>query len=382
MKIRYLFVLALLSFLLQGARRTSTEEVRAVWVTRYDYRTALDVSSIIVNCAKAGMTDVFFQVRGNGTAFYPSRVEPWAFELTGKVAAATGTNPGWDPLQMAVSWAKRYHIRLHAYINVMPGWRGTALPPRAAGQLWTAHPEWFMVDSTGARMQPTGGLYSYLNPAHPQVRAHLTQIAVELSRYDIAGLHLDYIRFPYDYAAVKAYPKASPQELIAHSTFSFDPVSLAMMKAQRGAPISRKKWDAFRRASISRVVADLGQVFKSFRGERAVLSASVLADFDDGYRRAYQDSRSWAKRGTVDWLIPMNYNALQFDARLKKIQKALGRRTMKSRVVMGIYCTGDAQQIRQQIAASRRAGCRGFALFAYGQLFEGHQSTKKGMSVR
>ncbi len=367
-------ILLLPAVLCAGSKPSPRSEVRAIWVTRYDYKSPTDVSSIIVNCAQAGFTDIFFQIRGNGTAFYPSRVEPWAFELSGKDVSATGTDPGWDPLQMAANWAKRYHVRLHAYINVLPGWRGFAEPPRAAGQLWTAHPDWFMVDSTGARMKPTSAWYSFLNPAHPQVRTHLSQIAAELARYELAGLHLDYIRFPYDYKDVarEVYRNASVKQIKAHSSFSFDPVSLGKM----GRSASRKKWDAFRRASVSQIVEDLRRVFKA-RNPNAILSSSVLADFATGYHTAFQDSRHWAKTGAVDWLVPMNYNASLFDERLSKMKHVLGRRSTGRQLVVGINCAGDAGEIRRQIEVSRRAGCRGVALFAYSHLFENHQPTAK-----
>ncbi|MBC8206502.1 MAG: family 10 glycosylhydrolase [Kiritimatiellales bacterium] len=376
-----LFLLLLLPVVLfAGARPPRQPEVRAIWVTRFDYKTPLDVSSIVVNCAKAGFTDIFFQVRGNGTAFYPSQVEPWAFELHGKDVANTGKDPGWDPLQMAAGWAKRYNIRLHAYINVLPGWRGKVDPPRAAGQLWTAHPDWFMVDSTGARMRPTSAWYSFLNPAHPAVRSHLSQIAAELARYDIAGLHLDYIRFPYDYKDVarEIYPRASSAEIMAHSTFSFDPVSRRAM----GSSTSRKQWDAFRRNAVSQVVSDLRGVLKASRGPQAVLSASVMADFSAGYTQAFQDSSQWAKTGSVDWLVPMNYNASLYDERLINMKRVLGRRGAANQLVVGINCEGDAREIRRQIAAAREAGCRGFALFAYSHLFENHQPTSKATLLK
>jgi len=376
MKMRNTLLLLLLIpvVLFAGGRPPRQSEERAIWVTRFDYKSPSDVSSIIVNCAKAGFTDIFFQVRGNGTAFYPSRVEPWAFELSGTDVSATGTDPGWDPLLMAANWAKRYHVRLHAYINVLPGWRGFAAPPRGAGQLWTSHPDWFMIDSTGARMRPTSAWYSFLNPAHPQVRDHLSQIAAELARYDIAGLHLDYIRFPYDYKDVarEVYPNASAKEIKAHSTFSFDPVSRGAM----GRSASRKTWDAFRRTSVSQVVADLRRVFK--RGNpNAILSSSVLADFKTGYHTAFQDSRHWAKSGTIDWLVPMNYSASLFDERLSKITHALGGRSTGRQLVVGINCAGSAEEIHRQIEVSRQAGCRGFALFAYSHLFKDHQPTRK-----
>jgi uncharacterized lipoprotein YddW (UPF0748 family) len=376
-------LVCILALCLTGAARVQLPEVRAVWVTRFDYKSPSDVSAIIANCARAGFTDVFFQVRGNGTVFYPSRVEPWAFELSGKDVSATGRNPGWDPLRTAADQAKQVGVRLHAYINVLPGWRGREDPPRAAGQLWTAHPDWFMIDSTGTRMRATSRWYSFVNPARLDVRQHLAQLAAELSGYDLAGLHLDYIRFPYDYKGVarEIYPDTSPEELKKHSDFSYDPTSISMVHKQYGRKVSQKEWNTFRRKSVTQVVTDLRQIFKNRRGPQAVISASVMADFDDGYSTAFQDSCHWAKKRIVDWLVPMNYNARLFDARLKKMCHELGRRSTRQQLVVGINCNAQPEEIRRQIAAVRAAGCRGFALFAYSYLFENHRPTDKARAL-
>jgi uncharacterized lipoprotein YddW (UPF0748 family) len=370
--------LTLISLLFTAASTARLPEVRAIWVTRFDYKKPADVEAIVANCARAGLTDIFFQIRGNGTVFYPSRTEPWAFELSGADPSSTGRNPGWDPLQIAASAAKRNGIRLHAYMNVLPGWRGVKDPPRAAGQLWTAHPDWFMVDSYGQRMRPTSGWYSFLNPALPEVQNHLTQLAAELARYDIAGLHLDYIRFPYDYKDVArgVYPKASAEEILRRSDFSYDRFSVDQI---------RQNWrgdrDAFRRESVSQTVAALNRTFKAQRGPQCVISSSVLADFDAGYSKAFQDSRFWAKSRKVDWLVPMNYNAQLFDARLAKIRHSLGRGVTGSQVVVGIDCKADPAEIRRQIEAVRRTGCRGYSLFAYSYFFENNRLSAKGRAV-
>lgn len=383
-RIFFFFPLLLIALLLTGAAQVNLPEVRAIWVTRFDYKTPADVSAIVANCAKSGFTDIFFQIRGNGTVFYPSRVEPWAFELSGKDVSATGRDPGWDPLRLAAQVAKQSGIRLHAYMNVLPGWRGRAEPPRAAGQLWTAHPDWFMVDSKGLRMRPTTSWYAFVNPARSDVRQHLAQIAAELAGYDLAGLHLDYIRFPYDYKDVagELFPRASADELKAHADFSYDPASVAAVQKVYGRDVSRSKWDEFRRSAVSQVVSDLRKVFKERRGAQAVISSSVLADFDAGYNTAFQDSRRWTKERRVDWLVPMNYNARLFDERLKKMRHALGRRASGEQLVVGIDCKAPPQEILRQIVAARAAGCRGFALFAYSYLFEKHQPTEKARALQ
>ena len=53
-------------------------EVRALWVTRWDYRTAADIRVIAERAASANFNALFFQVRGNADAYYNSQIEPWA----------------------------------------------------------------------------------------------------------------------------------------------------------------------------------------------------------------------------------------------------------------------------------------------------------------
>lgn len=377
-KVHWILFSLLISLLVTGAAPARLPEVRAVWVTRFDFKTAADVEAIVANCARAGFTDIFFQIRGNGTVFYPSQIEPWAFELTGADASSTGRNPGWDPLKVASTAAKKRGIRLHAYMNVLPGWRGVKDPPKAAGQMWTAHPDWFMIDSLGQRMRPTSGWYSFLNPALPDVSQHLSKLAAELAHYDIAGLHLDYIRFPYDYkdVAPQLYPKASAEVIKKKSDFSYDRFSLDQVRRRYSG-----NWGAFRRESVSQVVASLRRAFKTQRGAQGVISSSVLADFDLGYNSAFQDSRRWVKEGLVDWVVPMNYNAKLFDERLGKMRKSLGGNATATQLVVGIDCKASPAEIRRQIAAVRKAGCRGYALFAYSYFFENQKPTSKAQAV-
>lgn len=376
-------VVCAVALLLTGATRPPEEEIRAIWVTRWDYRAPSDVQAIVANCARLGMTDLFFQVRGNATVFYPSRIEPWGFELHGQDVAATGRHPGWDPLQTAVQEARRHGIRLHAYINVLPGWRGRELPPHSARQVVTERPDWFMVDSTGRRMEATSRWYSFLNPSHPDVRRHLRQLAEELAQYDLDGLHLDYVRFPYDYRDVarERFPGVSAAQLLKHSDFSYDRISVSAAHARYGQQMSADQWNQFRRDAVTQMVEDLRQVFKARRGPQAVISASVLADLNDGMNRAFQDSRRWARSGTTDWLVPMNYNAARFDSRMEVLIHELGRRAVREQMVVGIDCKEDPAVIRRQIAAVRAAGARGYALFAYSHLFENHRITPKGQSL-
>jgi len=358
--------------------------IRALWVTRFDYTTKEDVQAIVKNVAKEGFTDLFFQIRGNGTVFYPSKLEPWAQELSGGKIGDLGKNPGWNPLQTAIDAAKPYHLRIHAYMNVLPGWRGTEEPAKKQKQLWTAHPDWFMVDSMGKKMLPTKGWYSFVNPLIPEVRSHLQGIVAELCTYDVAGIHLDYIRYPEDYRLVakERYPKASKNEILRHSDFSYDPLSVGLMKQKYGNKITRENIVQFRCDSVTRLLKDLSYTMQQTR-TNCVLSASVFGDPTKGREQAYQDSGTWIRKQYLDWAIQMNYATRSFNQNLKKIKRAGGWRGFARSVVVGIYCKNDTKTLIEQIQHVKKAHCRGIALFSYSYLFDlkTHQKTKKGKII-
>ncbi|MFQ5805944.1 MAG: glycoside hydrolase family 10 protein, partial [Phycisphaerae bacterium] len=162
--------------------------VKAVWVARFHYYHPADICTIIRNCAALGFNTILWQVRGSGTVAYPSRIEPWSAEYGHQ-------DPGFDPLQIAVEEAHRRGLRIEAWVNVMPGWRGPKAPP-IKNQLWHTRPEWFLRDAAGNR-QPLGRFYLILNPGLPEVRRYVTSVVGEIvTSYDVDGIHLDYVRYP------------------------------------------------------------------------------------------------------------------------------------------------------------------------------------------
>jgi uncharacterized lipoprotein YddW (UPF0748 family) len=355
--------------------------VRALWVTRFDYTTPEDVRRIVDNVASAGFTDVFFQIRGNATVFYRSKLEPWAYELSGDHVSMLGTDPGWDPLQLALDTAVSHGLRVHAYMNVLPAWKGLEEPPESVGQLWTAHPDWFMVDSLGQKMLPTSGWYSFINPVLPEVRAHLRGIVAELCRYDVAGIHLDYIRYPEDYRLVAAqrYPDATEEEILRHADFSYDPASQSALFEQYGWDVSKRQITQFRCDSVTRVVRDISYTMQLERPDACLLTASVMGNPVEGKAHAYQDSGMWVRQGLVDWVVQMNYGTTSFRRYLKAMRKAAGRRKFRSAVVVGINCKNDENEVAVQIDKVLASRSRGYALFSYSFLFdEEHRETEKG----
>jgi uncharacterized lipoprotein YddW (UPF0748 family) len=206
-------------------------------------------------------------------------------------------------------------------------------------------------------------------------------VVEELCQYDVAGIHLDYIRYPYDYhyVARQHYPDASDAEMLRHSDFSYDPVSQAALYDRFGWDVSKKQITQFRCDSVTRVVRDISYTMQSARPGDCLLTASVLGNPSESRRHAYQDSGLWLRTGLLDWAVQMNYGTQTFDRYLAAMKKAAGGRRFKSSVVVGINGRNDRADITSQLERLELSGCRGYAVFAYSFLFdESHAPTEKG----
>ena len=354
----------------------------AIWVPRFDYQSADDIKKILKNINDVGFTDVFFQIRGNGTVFYPSKIEPWAHDLHNGDINCLGLDPGWNPLQLILDEADKYNINVHAYINVLPGWKGASKPKAGIGQPWADHPEWFMVDANGNIMQPTTGWYTFLNPAHPEVINHLSLLINEIIEYDVKGIHLDYIRYPYDYLFVvnEVYPSVSKENLKSYADFSYDihtysnVINFSRIKNKTNR--IKAKSDI-----ISSLVDDFNKIIKT-HNPNLILSASVLGNLYDAELHAGQAPQDWLKNNSIDWVIQMNYEKHNFRSNAKAYQKRFTKKQRNNNWIIGITADQSLRNIKSQFTSLSLYKCKGVAIFSYGLLFENHRFTLKSKLIK
>ncbi len=342
-----------------------TEPMRAIWVTRFDYKTPDDVSRIIDNCADAGFNAVLFQVRGNGTVFYPSEIEPWAEQFDFE-------DPGFDPLALAIAQSHERGVELHAWVNVMPAWRGPQ-EPDYEGQLYHTHPEWFWYDKDGNRQplvhqvgERRRGWYASVNPCLPEVREYLVGVFEELvANYDVDGLHMDYIRFPNE--------PVVPGEKIPD--YPRDERTLALYKEATGlAPDDdAEAWNQWRTDQVSRLVADIHAMLRHTR-PRAVLSAAVGSVRERGLRH-FQDGRRWMDDGTLDMQLLMNYtdDPEQFAERIEPWLSGESGVPVVPGLWFGRHPDASIEDataaVKKQIEIAREK-TGNFCIFAYSSLFD------------
>lgn len=136
---------------------------------------------------RLGINTVFFQVKPDGTALWPSKILPWSDLMTGKI----GENPGYDPLQFMLDEAHKRGMKVHAWfnpyrvsVNTKPGTireLNSTLSQQPAS-VYVQHRDWIR----------TSGDRFVLDPGIPEVQDWITSIVAEVvSRYPVDGVQFD-----------------------------------------------------------------------------------------------------------------------------------------------------------------------------------------------
>lgn len=320
---------------------------KAVWVTRWAFKTESDVRHLLGRLEALGINTVFFQVRGSCDALYRSVYEPWSALLSGTL----GQDPGWDPLEVAIEEGHRLGMEVHAWINIFPAWpvsdQGSPPPPTPLSHVMKLHPNWLAVDRQGQPMplqrSEAGHNYAFLSPTHPSVQDYTETVVRDLvEHYEIDGLHLDYVRFP-------------------DSSYSYDSRSkAAYYRALRDTHITYADW---RRDNLTEFVGRLAGAARRIKPE-IIVSAAVWQKIDAGRDNYLQDGIEWARRGYVDFLVPMIYTTSveAFETRLEAYADLAGQ----AKVVAGIgpYLESFTDSILgAQLRAAERSGVRGISVF-------------------
>jgi uncharacterized lipoprotein YddW (UPF0748 family) len=254
------------------------------------------------------VTDLFVNVAGAGFAHYPSSV----------LARSKTFQTEGDQLAKCLAAAKDSGIRVHAWMLCFTASRA------AAGEL-----ERFR--KLGWRLRTADGkLSEYLNPGNPAVAAHVLSAIDEIqSRYGVAGIHLDFVRW---------------YERSVRPANAADAVTRFVSAARRR--VKRPKW----------------------------LTAAVLGKYPQCVASVGQDWTSWLDTRLVDYVVPMDYteSSAVFESYLRQ---HAGSKSRARRTIAGIGVTAnesrlDAAKVISQINLARKYGLAGVSLFDLDTMLE------------
>ena len=298
-----------------------------------------ELRDILDQLKEANFNTVMLQTRLRGDLIYPSVIETFPESLTGK----TGRNPGYDPLAFAIEECHKRGMELHAWIVTIPVGNHRQI------NLLGKHS---VVRKNRKICKQYQGSW-YLDPGHPRTADYLAGIVRELvSRYDVDGVHFDYIRYPEN---ARRFPDKDTYR-----------------KYGKGKDL--KQW---RRENITAIARRLHAEVKQLKPWVKV-SSSPVGKFKDtnrysslgwnAYETVYQDAQGWLKEGIHDALFPMMYfkDNHFYPFALDWKENDHGRWVVPG---LGIYFLSPSEQdwpideISRQLHFTRQADLAGHAYF-------------------
>ena len=252
-------------------------EVRAVWLTTIggiDWPHSFanngggqalqqkELCQILDRLANANINTIILQTRVRATTIFPSDMEPWDGCLSGK----PGQSPGYDALQFAIDECHKRGMKVHAWVVTIPcgKWNGAGCK-----NLRKTHPE--LLKKIGDE--------GFMNPENSGTADYLARFCGDLvSRYDIDGIHLDYIRYPDTWG--KIAKKERGRECITH-----------IVRAIASEVRERKPWIQMSCSPVGKY-ADTKRQWSHGWNARDVVC---------------QDVALWLKEGLMDAIYPMMY---------------------------------------------------------------------------
>jgi uncharacterized lipoprotein YddW (UPF0748 family) len=241
---------------------------------------------------------------------------------------------------------------------VLEDQRGRSLLDYPQNEVPAPDRDWYRMGTRGV----------YLDPAAPGVADRLAKTFAELvERYPrLAGLHLDYIRYP------DVLPFVPGSRFGVGLDFGYGEPAVARFRRETGlAPPgpngspNANRWDAWRRDRVTEVVSHIREAARAVRPEIA-LSAAVASHVDRAYLSLYQDWKRWLEDGLLEFAVTMVYT---LDDRMFRYQVAsFANGPDGDRIWAGVGVWLFARQPERalaQLEIAREAGAPAEVLFSY-----------------
>lgn len=330
-------------------------EARALWLDRsaiVEAGNPAEFKKRIQKFHQAGINIIYLETLNAGFPIYPS--------------AILRNNPmvqGWDPLKVAVEEGHRLGMEVHAWvwafavgnrrhnplINQPADYPGPILSQPALGSEALRNREGgLMVDGRQNEF--------WLSPASPKGRKFLLSVYQEIvNRYDVDGLQLDYIRYPFQTSSTRMGFEPTGKERF----FQLTGLSLDNLDEQ-----GSRAWIAWKTQQVSSFVQEVSSTLKKIN-PRLKLSAAVFPMKRDARIVAIQqDWETWIDNGWIDTLSPMSYTTSpeRLQGMFDYVQGSSHKRSL---IYPGIALHRlDGGQLVFHIDALRQKGSLGSTLFA------------------
>jgi uncharacterized lipoprotein YddW (UPF0748 family) len=316
-------------------------ERRAFWCHNAFGVQGMDWDAAIKNLADNGFTAVQPNMLWGDTAFYNSSVLP-----VSPLVKEKG-----DQIALCLAACRKYGLQCHVWkVN----WRMRDLGDFAARMKQEGRTQ---VGPDGKPIE--GGLW--LCPSHPANQKLETDAMVEVAtRYDVDGIHFDYIRYPGPAGCFCAGCRERFEKSIGRK------VARWPADVQDG-PL-REQWLDFRRDNITAVVAAVSREVRKVK-PNVKISAAVFSNWPADRDNVGQDWKLWCERGYLDFVCPMDYtsDSAEFQGLVQRQMQWAGKAGCYPGIGFSTWGPqADIFNLFRMIQITREARTGGFTIFNYG----------------
>ena len=272
-------------------------ENRAVWY-RCNEKNDEQVTATIQKLKKLNINALFLETWYEGYCI-GSKVEVDGMSLT-------KDNGGYDVLEAFVRIGHEYGIEIHAWVHdffVGYYYKGG---PAYYNTAFDSFKGKYLVDKNGNdwfHYVVNNNYFIFLNPFDRECRDLILDIYEQLiTKYELDGLHLDYIRFPElnPNSVDFGYNEDIINEFKKETGFNKDPRTFAKNSAEM------KAWIEFRCNIITSFVGEVYELVRDVN-KSIWLSAATYPDLNMAKNDIFQDVKSFVDLGYLDEVFSMSY---------------------------------------------------------------------------
>ncbi len=313
-----------------------------------------NILQIIQNIASWNFNIIVFQARTLSEVLYPSQYEPWA-------KIVNNTEPGFDPLLIAIEEAHKNGIKIFPLIDVFTLYTTDEIPKKTFPQhLYFSHgpnskTSWVCVPQEGYLKEKTS--YYFLSAGIPEVQTYLRTIILDIvKRYDIDGIVLDNVLYP---AQEYSHDKISQQRFFTRGNLAL------------------KEWYDWQREQLNKFVVD---VYSEIFLEKPHIVVAYIVNgiynpyfskkyysYRSGFYDHYQDSIQWLKLAAADYIIPkiLVYDKIDY---LEIIENFLKLSATENLLVAQKVSVNQIEESINRIKLTREKFACGHIFFSYRDL--------------
>ncbi|MHC5038706.1 MAG: glycoside hydrolase family 10 protein [Planctomycetota bacterium] len=265
-----------------ATRKSREGEHRAFWCHSAFGVQGMTWDEAIRLLSENGFTAILPNMLWGGVAFFDSKVLPVAPEVKERG----------DQIRLCLEACRKYGIACHVWkVN----WNMGSRTPSAFKD--RMHKAGRTQVSFEGKAQPR-----WLCPSHPDNQSLEIEAMLEVARrYDVAGIHFDYIRYPGSQHCYCSTCRERFEGILGTRIVKWP-------QALRGDRAMMERWLAFRRGNITKVVEAVSRAARKAKpGIR--ISAAVFANWAGDRDRIGQDWKLWCEKGYLDFVCPMDYTA-------------------------------------------------------------------------